>query len=102
MNKSVKVTISNDKARCVITIMKTISRKCMIIDDVFVDSFHRSKGNGKKLINKAIKIAKENNCDCVELVTKIPKFFNRFGFKDTGKTHMSLILNRWKKRPTQN
>ena len=42
-------------------------RKILWIDELVVDEKIRGKGIGKRLFNKASKIAKSQNCDAVEL-----------------------------------
>ena len=59
--------------------------KVATIEELIVSEKFRSKGTGKKLLENAIKYAKDNNCDVIELTSGFPrerahKFYENNGF----------------------
>ena len=65
------------------------------IENVITDVKHRRKGVGKKLIQKAVEIAQENNCFKVFLESGISrveahKFYKSIGFDDTNKKAFTI------------
>lgn len=68
------------------------------IENVITDEKYRKKGIGKKIIEKAINISKENNCYKVILQSGIQRedahsFYRNIGFSDTTKKAFDLRLN---------
>jgi len=65
------------------------------IENVITDVNHRRKGVGKKLMQKAIEIAQENNCCKIFLESGISrveahKFYKSMGFDDTNKKAFNI------------
>ena len=61
------------------------AKKVAVIEELIVCSHHRGKGYGKQLLDRAIAIAKENNCDIIELTSgldrdKAHEFYLKNGF----------------------
>ena len=64
----------------------TRERKQMYIDTIIVDENYRNKGIGKTLMENALNYAKDNNCEIVELTSRIKnenahRFYEGIGFK---------------------
>ncbi len=64
----------------------TRERKQMYIDTIIVDKDYRNKGIGKALMENAINFAINNNCEIVELTSKLNnenahRFYEGIGFK---------------------
>jgi N-acetylglutamate synthase-like GNAT family acetyltransferase len=57
-------------------------RPCMYIHKVWVEEAKRGTGLGKKLLEDAVKLAKEEGCHKVFLITKLEtaKFYQMCGF----------------------
>jgi ribosomal protein S18 acetylase RimI-like enzyme len=58
----------------------------MYIDTIIVDKDYRNKGIGKALMENAINFAINNNCEIVELTSKLNnenahRFYEGIGFK---------------------
>lgn len=70
--------------------------KVATIEELIVSERYRSKGTGKKLLENAIKYAKEKDCDVIELTSgfsrdKAHKFYENNGFiKGSYKFKMKL------------
>ncbi|MBT3816788.1 MAG: GNAT family N-acetyltransferase [Candidatus Magasanikbacteria bacterium] len=68
-----------------------------IMENVYIDSAYRSKGYGKKIVEKIIDLAKEKECYkllCQSRYEKerVHQFYVKYGFKDHGKNfRMDLI-----------
>ena len=63
-----------------------IRKRCFLFTHFAVNQEYRGKGIGKKLIQEAIKKAKESGIDCIELDVWsqnkfAKKFFKNLGFK---------------------
>ncbi len=63
--------------------------KSGIVEDVVVDSNHRSKGIGKRMMEYAMDICRQNNCYKLTLSSSIHrdkahKFYENLGFKKHG------------------
>lgn len=62
--------------------------KNWILNDLYVETIHRKKGIGEKLIEKAMDFARQNNAKFVELSTAVDNYiaqslYERIGFKKT-------------------
>ena len=62
--------------------------KRALIEEVRIDKSVREKGYGKKMMEWAIKLAKENGCHLVQLTTnkkrtRVLEFYKRLGFVDS-------------------
>jgi len=62
------------------------AKKCSFIDDLIVNKDYRNKGIGKLLLENAIKYAKDNDCEVIELTSilsneKAHRFYENNGFK---------------------
>lgn len=72
----------------------------MIIDDFNIEEKYRNKGWGRKLMKRAIKLAKDKEVDSIELVVnknnKIAKhLYETVKMEKTKKDYYRLILNKW-------
>ncbi len=61
-----------------------------LLEDVFVLEEHRGQGNGKKLVLKAIEVAREKACYKLVFTSRYDKekvhaWYEEMGFKDTSK-----------------
>ena len=70
-----------------ISVIESLTRKSLVIEDIIIDKENRGLGWGKDMINQIIDIAKKNNLDCVEVCTKkdnkiARKLYEKMGFKD--------------------
>ena len=63
-------------------IIKKLTRTMGLIEDVAVNNDYRGKGIGKKLVEKLIEIAIENNCDKTVLNSSEQnlEFYTKIGF----------------------
>jgi ribosomal protein S18 acetylase RimI-like enzyme len=85
---------------CTISIIKNLTRgMCAygLIENVVTHSEYRNLGLGKKVLNKAVDIAKENHCYKVMLLTSSKKketlnFYKSAGFRDDVKTGFIIKL----------
>ena len=85
---------------CTISIIKNLTRGMSsygLIENVVTHSEYRNLGLGKKVLNKAIDIAKANHCYKVMLLTGSKKketldFYKSLGFKDDVKTGFIIKL----------
>lgn len=74
------------------------SRPICFIENVVTDKDHRKQGLGSKVIQKAIAVAKENNCYKVILQsgvqrTEAHKFYEKIGFNGNTKKAFNLRLD---------
>ena len=84
---------------CLCTFYHNGKANVMIIDSVFVPEFFRGHGYGTQLIEEAIKVAKLEKVDCIELVvnkdnTIAKHLYEKLKFKKTNKEYYRLILNK--------
>ncbi|TCK98036.1 L-amino acid N-acyltransferase YncA [Natranaerovirga hydrolytica] len=85
---------------CTISIIKNLTRNMRpygLIENVVTHSEYRNQGLGKKVLKKAVEIAKKNNCYKVMLLTGSKKqetlnFYKSAGFKDDLKTGFIIKL----------
>lgn len=85
---------------CNITIIKNLTRNARpygIIENVVTHKAHRNKGYGKRVLQKAVEIAKANNCYKVMLLTgskkeETLKFYESSGFSKDIKTGFVMKL----------
>ncbi|NLL00218.1 MAG: GNAT family N-acetyltransferase [Clostridiales bacterium] len=85
---------------CNISITKNLTRNTRpygLIENVVTHSDYRNRGLGKKVLNKAIDIAKANNCYKVMLLTGSKKeetfnFYRSVGFRQDIKTGFIIKL----------
>ena len=82
---------------CICTFYNNGKANVMIIDCVEVDKMHRGVGIGTNLLKQAIKLAKKENVDSIELnVNKdnivAKKLYEKMGFKITNKDYYRIIL----------
>lgn len=85
---------------CNISIIKNLTRDARpygLIENVLTHSNYRNRGLGKKVLNKAIDIAKANNCYKVMLLTGSKKeetlnFYKSAGFRQDIKTGFIIKL----------
>ena len=81
--------------------IRTLGKKTLVIDEVFVDEAYRGKGIGTQLIEYCINIAKEDSSyDAVELLVnrdniEAKNLYIKCGFEGTDKIHMVKILKEW-------
>ena len=85
---------------CLCTIYNNGKAKVMIIDSVLTKEEHRGRGYGTMLLNEALKLAKEENIDSVELIVNqdnaaAKKLYEKIGFKKINKDYYRIILNIW-------
>jgi len=93
-----QIRLESDFASCLCTFYHNGKANVMIIDDVLVDEDKRSKGYGRELIRKALKLAVEEKVDSVELVVNrdnepAKKLYEGQGFAKTEKDYYRKILN---------
>ena len=98
--RQARLSIDNVSS-CLCTIYNNGKAKVMIIDSVLTREECRGKGYGTKLMNEALKLAREENIDSVELnVNKdnmvAKKLYEKLGFEKTNKDYYRIILNRFK------
>jgi GNAT superfamily N-acetyltransferase len=101
-NKNVKYFIAKDNgviiASCSIMIIPNLTfngKSIGYIENVITDENHRRKGIGRKIIETAIKYAKEENCYKVVLQSGIKrtsahKFYESIGFNGESKKAFEL------------
>lgn len=85
---------------CNISIIENLTRSGKpygIIENVITSINHRRKGIGKKLIEKAVEKAKENNCYKVILLSSLKRieahnFYESIGFNGNSKKGFELRL----------
>lgn len=85
---------------CTISIIKNLTRGMHpygLIENVATHSEYRKLGLGKKVLNKAVDIAKENYCYKIMLLTGSKKketlnFYKSVGFRDDDKTGFIMKL----------
>ena len=85
-------------ASCFIAIIPNFTnngRPIGYIENVITDEKHRRRGIGKKIIEKAIEIAKENNCFKVFLESGIHRkeaheFYKKLGFDENSKKSFNI------------
>lgn len=97
--KQAKVSVGNFSL-CLCTFYNNGKANIMMIDSVQTKEEFRKKGHGTKLIKKAIKLAKEQKVDSIELVVNknnkiAKKLYEQAGFEKTDKDYYRLILNKW-------
>lgn len=71
---------------CLYTV-KLPSRRLAVIEEVWTHPDHRRQGHSRRLMIRAIKIAKKLGCECVELTVRqdrpdLQKFYQSLGFFD--------------------
>lgn len=85
---------------CTISIIKNLTRGMRpygLIENVVTHYEHRNLGLGKKVLSKAVEIAKENNCYKVMLLTGSKKqetlnFYKSAGFRDDIKKGFAIKI----------
>lgn len=68
-------------------IIDSLTRRVLIIEDLFVGKKFRNQGIGSKLIERVMEIAKKEKVDCIDVCTKesnkiAQKFYKGLGFED--------------------
>jgi ribosomal protein S18 acetylase RimI-like enzyme len=97
-NNQIRLVIGKT-ASCICTFYNNGKADVMLIDSVFVKESFRGKKFGTKIIDKAIKLAKEKYVDSIELVVNkdneiAKKLYEKFKFEKTNKDYYRLILNK--------
>jgi GNAT superfamily N-acetyltransferase len=77
-----------------------LSRIAMLYDDLCVSPESRGKGIGKAIDVFLIELAKEQDCDCIELVVPVPSVpvqrqHLKTGFTFRSQLAMGKILKHW-------
>ena len=77
--------------RCKICLIKNDlhEKPYALLEDVFVEEEHRSKGVGSSLVEKAIELAKSKGCYKIIATSRferenVHRFYEKFGFKKWG------------------
>jgi GNAT superfamily N-acetyltransferase len=80
----------------VVSVIETLTKKVMLIDEFVIDKKNRCNGYGTILMEFIIYFAKKKKVDCIELCTKdsnktAQKFYKGLGFKD----RKNMTLRMW-------
>ena len=83
----------------VISIVESLTRKSLVIEDLMVDKEWRGIGWGTKLLDKIIELAKQINADCIEVATKANnetanKMYQKAGFINRNNISYRLWIKR--------
>lgn len=97
--KQIKIGV-DDMCSCLCTFYNNGKANVMLVDNVWTDKKHRRQGYAKKLMNKAIELAKAEGVDSIELIVNkdnLPakKLYEAMGMELTNKDYYRLILNKW-------
>lgn len=81
----------------VISIIRSLTKKTLTIEDFIISKKYRRKGYGRQLLEKIIKIAKSFKVDCIEVQTKqsnkvAQNIYRQYGFRSRRQTSMRKWL----------
>lgn len=79
-----------------VSLFSSLTRRVLTIEDLIVLPQFRGKGVGTRLLGYALKLAKKNKVDCVEVLTKDDNeialgLYKKLGFEDRKNT----ALRKW-------
>jgi RimJ/RimL family protein N-acetyltransferase len=97
-SNQIRVVIDNIGS-CICTMYHNGKANVMIIDSVFVEEKYRGKGFGTKILKSALKLAKKEKIDSIELVVnkdnKVAKnLYEKLHFEKTKKDYYRLIIHK--------
>lgn len=83
----------------VTSIVETLTRKVLLIDEFIIDKKNRSKGYGTELMKRIMDFANKSKVSCMEVFTKdsnkiAQKLYKKFGFEDRKNIALRLWLNK--------
>lgn len=84
-------------ALAVISVIESLTRKTLTIEDFIVSKKYRGQGYGKGLLDEILHYAKCSGIKCIEVATKVKnlpakKLYEKAGFKDREQVSYRLWL----------